>query len=62
MQILSKFCHNKHLTRHDETLFKTILSSRVILPSQCTNVLLFNSATFIKETGRYSQKYYKLKG
>jgi len=27
----------------------TILSSRVILPPQCTNALLFNSATFIKK-------------
>jgi len=34
----------------------TILSSRVILPSQCTNALLFNSATFIKKTGSYSHK------
>ena len=48
MQILSKFYHNKHLTRLYDNL-----SSPVILPSQCTNALLFNSAaTFIKKTGR----------
>jgi len=50
MQTLSKFYHNKHLTR----LYDNALA--LFYPSQCTNALLFNSATFIKKTGSYSQK------
>jgi len=41
MQILSKFFHNKHLTQF------CLLA--LFYPSQCTNALLFNSATFIKK-------------
>ena len=55
MQILSKFCHNNHLTRE-----MAPLKTNTTDASQCTNALLFNSATFIK-TGSYSQKsYYKI--
>ena len=41
MQILSKFYHNKHLTQ--------FCPLALFYPSQCTNALLFNSATFIKK-------------
>ena len=59
MQILSKFCHNKHLTR----LYDNSVLSRYFTVTMHINALLFNSATFIKKTGSYSQKYYyKLKG
>jgi len=45
MQILSKFCHNKHLTREMAPFCPLAL----FYPSHCTNALLFNSATFIKK-------------
>ena len=44
MQILRKFCHNKHLTR----LYDNSVLSRYFT-LKCTNALLFNSATFIKK-------------
>jgi len=46
MQILSKFCHNKHLTREMAQL-RINTTDALFYPSQCTNALLFNSATFI---------------
>ena len=55
MQILSKFYHNKHLTREMAPLRINTTDA-----SQCTNALLFNSATFIKKQVviHCSQKYY----
>jgi len=52
MQILSKFCHNKHLTHIS---FAPVMPLWQFCPlalfyqSQCTNALLFNSAIFIKK-------------
>ena len=51
MELLSKFCHNKHLTRE----MAPFCPLSLFYPSQCTNALLFNSATFIKKSS-YSQK------
>jgi len=46
MQSLTKFCHNKHLTRH-------IRSTRLQHTDNCTNALnLFNSAIFYWQTLR----------
>jgi len=70
MQILRKFCHNKHLTRKRRELqffstrnaFITILSSRVILPIKMQKRDIIQQWYFIK-TGSYSQRYYfKSKG
>jgi len=58
-QILSKFYHNKHLTRSyfvPVTPLWQFCPLALFYPSQCTNALLFNSATFMKKTGNYSQK------
>jgi len=56
MQILSKFCHNKHA-------FMTILSSRVILPITMHKCVVIQQCYFYLKTGSYSHKYYyKLKG
>jgi len=46
MQILSKFCHNKHLTVNTQD------GAILFYSSQCTNVLLFT----YNATGSYSQK------
>ena len=45
MKILSKFCHNKHLTR----LYDNSVLSRYFTVTMHINALLFNSATFIKK-------------
>ena len=53
MQILSKFCHNKHLTR----LYDIILSSRVILPITMHKCVVIQQCYFyFLKTGSYSQK------
>jgi len=65
MQILSKFCHNKHLTQLfcTRNAFMTILSSRVILPiTMHINALLFNSYFYKKQVVIHKKYYYKLKG
>jgi len=52
MQILSKFCPNKHLTHSSfapVTPLWQFCPLALFYPSQCTNALLFNSATFIKK-------------
>jgi len=58
MQLLSKFCHNQHLTREMAPFCPLAL----LCPSQFTNALLFNSATFIKKVVIHKKYYYKLKG
>ena len=52
MQILSKLCHNKHLTHScfaPVTPLWQFCPLALFYPSQCTNTLLFNSDTFIKK-------------
>ena len=50
MQILSKFCHNKHLTHEMAPLrINTTDAYSYRQLSTPTNALLFNSATFIKK-------------
>ena len=59
MQILSKFCHNKHLTR----LYDNSVLSRYFTHHNA-QMRCYSCATFMKKTGSYSQKKYycKLKG
>jgi len=44
-QILSNFFHNKH----QYCLYDNSVLSRYFTHNNCTNALLFNSATFIKK-------------
>jgi len=58
MQILSKFYHNKHLTHSSfapVTPLWQFCPLALFYPSQCTNALLFNSATsiFLKQVVIY---------
>jgi len=68
MQILSKFCHNKHLTHssfvtRNGNASMTILSSCIILPITMHKCIVIQQCYFYLKTCSYSQKYYyKLKG
>jgi len=58
MQILSKFCHNKHLTR----LYDNSVVSRYFTHHNA-QMRCFSSATFIKKPVVIHKKYYyKFKG
>ena len=48
MQILSKFCHNKHSSSFAPvTPLWRFCPLALFYPSQCTNALLFNSAILL---------------
>ena len=52
MQILSKFCHNKNLTR----IYDNSVLSRYFTHHNAQMRCYSTRATFIKKTGSYSQK------
>ena len=58
MQILRKFCHNKHLTR----LYDNSVLSRYFT-NHNAQMRCYSTVLLLLKTGSYSQKYYyKLKG